>query len=77
MKLAELSEGYLAAAAPLRAELRCLRRRLKRCNDPELRCALRSRIAIQNAVLSQLLALAELTAHYYERGYYRDGTYTL
>ncbi len=77
MKLEELSEGYLAAAEALRRELRSLRASIRSCKDPERRSLLRSRVAAQAAVLTQVLVLAELTAHYYERGFYRDERYTL
>ena len=73
MTLAELSEGYRAAAVPLR-ELRCL---LAEETDPEAIWHLQRRIAELTPMLTQMNELAELTAHYYDRGYYRSEKYTL
>ena len=64
MTLAELSLCYEAAAVPLRARLRELRYALEAAEDPEDIWHLKRRIA-------------ELTAHYYDRGYYRSEKYTL
>ena len=64
MTLAQLSKEYEAAAVPLRRRLSQLRRQLKEETDPEKLWHLQRRIA-------------ELTARYYERGYYRNKKYTL
>ena len=77
MKLCELSEGYWAAAQPLRSRLRELRKAVKVCGDPVTRAALRHEIAMLSSILTQCRELADLTAHYYERGYYRNEKYTL
>ena len=77
MRLVALSEGYLHSALLLRQRLSLLRRELKRCEDAQARAALRHRIAVLGAMQEQCYALAELTAHYYERGYCRDERYTL
>lgn len=77
MSLAALSEGYLHSALLLRARLSQLRREVQSCPDAEGRAALRHRIAILAAMQTQCYELAELTAHYYERGFYRDERYTL
>lgn len=77
MKLCELSEGYLAAAAPLRNRLRELRKTLAVTDDPETRAALRHEISALSVILTQCYELADLTAHYYERGYTRNEKYTL
>ena len=77
VKLQELSAGYAESAQPLRAELKRLRARLRQEDDAAERCRLRHEIAALAEILTQCLALAELTAHYYERGYYRDKSYTL
>lgn len=77
MKLCELSEGYLQAAALLRERLRELRKCLQTEHDVCERAALRHRIAELTAILTQCTELADLTAHYYERGYTRSGKYTL
>ena len=77
MTLAELSECYEAAAVPLRARLRLLRQMLVQTEDPEEVWHLKRRIAELTPMLTQMNELAELTAHYYDRGYYRSEKYTL
>ena len=77
MKLFELSEGYRQAALPLREKLRQLRQALKAEDDPQRRAVLRHEIALLSGIMTQCRELAELTAHYYERGYWRDEKYTL
>ncbi len=77
MTLAELSPGYQQAAALLRARLRLLRQMLAQETDPEEIWHLKRRIAELTPMLSQMNELAELTAHYYDRGYYRNEKYTL
>lgn len=77
MTLAELSLAYEAAAVPLRARLRELRGLLARAEDPEEIWRLKRRVAELTPMLTQMNELAELTAHYYDRGYYRSEKYTL
>lgn len=77
MKLAELSAGYLAAALVLRERQRALRLELKQAQSPQTRAALRHQLAALSKILTQCRELAELTAHYYERGFYRNEKYTL
>jgi hypothetical protein len=77
MTLAELSRCYEEAAVPLRARLRQLRMELASTNDPEEIWHLKRRIAELTPMLTQMNELAELTAHYYDRGYYRSEKYTL
>ena len=77
MTLAELSVCYEAAAVPLRARLRLLRQTLARTEDPEEIWHLKRRIAELTPMLTQMNELAELTAHYYDRGYYRSEKYTV
>ena len=77
MTLRELSKGYREAAAPLRQRLAQLRRELKTATDPEEIWHLKRRIAELTPMLTQMNELAELTAHYYDRGYYRSEKYTL
>ena len=45
--------------------------------DPEEIWHLKRRIAELTPMLSQMNDLEELTAHYYDRGYYRNEKYTL
>lgn len=77
MTLAELSEGYEASAALLRARLAQLRRLADRAEDAEELWHLKRRIAELTPMLTQMNDLAELTAHYYDRGYYRSEKYTV
>ena len=77
MTLEEISRGYEAAAVPLRARLRLLRQQLARAEDPEEIWHLKRRIGELTPMLTQMNELAELSAHYYERGYYRSEKYTV
>ena len=77
MRLHELSEGYRLAAVPLREKLRLLRLELKLADEPAERAALRHEIALLSGIMAQCRELEELTAHYYERGFYRDAQDTL
>ncbi len=77
MTLTELSECYEAAAVPLRARLRELRFMLAAAEDPEEVWHIKRRIAELTPMLTQMNELAELTAHYYDRGYYRSEKYTV
>ena len=77
MTLREMSPDYEAAAQLLRDRRRRLRRRLLQEEDPEEAWRLRRRIADLTPMLTQMNELAELTAHYYERGYYRSEKYTV
>jgi hypothetical protein len=75
MTLQQISQDYRAAAVPLRRRLRELRIRLAAAEDPEEVWHLKRRIAELTPMLTQMNELAELTQHYYERGYYRDRKY--
>ena len=77
MTLQELSRCYEEAAVPLRARLRQLRYALAETSDPEEIWHLKRRISELTPMLTQMNELAELTAHYYDRGYYRSEKYTL
>ena len=77
MTLAELSRCYEAAAVPLRSRLSQLRRELAQAEDPDQIWHLKRRIAELTPMLTQMNELAELTAHYYDKGYYRSEKYTL
>ena len=75
--LKELSRGYREAARPLRARLRELRFALEKADDPEEIWHLKRRIAELTPLLTQMNELADLTEHYYDRGYWRSEKYTL
>lgn len=77
MTLAELSKCYEAAAVPIRARLKELRAMLEATDDPEEIFHIKRRINELTPMLTQMNELAELTAHYYDRGYYRNEKYTL
>lgn len=77
MTLQELSRCYEEAAAPLRARLHQLRQQLSCETDPEEIFHIKRRIAELTPMLTEMNELAELTAHYYDRGYYRNEKYTL
>lgn len=77
MTLAQLSKEYESSAALLRKRLRLLRQMLAQAEDPEEIWHIKRRIAELTPMLTQMNELAELTAHYYERGYYRNAKYTL
>ena len=77
MTLLEMSKDYEAAAVPLRNRLQQLRQQLRQTDDPEERWHLKRRIADLTPMLTQMNELAELTARYYEKGYYRNEKYTV
>ena len=77
MTLQELSLCYEEAAIPLRRRLKQLRQMLSCEKDPEEIWHLKRRIRELTPILTQMNELAELTAHYYDRGYYRNEKYTL
>ena len=77
MTLQELSHCYEDAAVPLRQRLRQLRHMLTTETDPEELWWIRRRIRELTPILTQMNELADLTAHYYDRGYYRNEKYTL
>lgn len=77
MTLRELSADYEAAAVLLRNRLRELRQMLKTTEDPEEIFHIKRRMAELDPMLTQMNELAELTAHYYDRGYYRSEKYTI
>ena len=77
MTLAEMSREYAHSAQLLRQRLRQLRQALAETEDPEELWHLKRRIAELTPMLTQMNELADLTAHYYDRGYYRNAKYTL
>ena len=75
--LAQMSREYAESARLLRQRLRLLRQMLALAEDPEEIWHLKRRIAELTPMLTQMNELAELTAHYYDRGYWRNAKYTL
>jgi hypothetical protein len=77
MTLLEMSKDYASSASLLRARLCQLRTQLRQTDDPEEIWHLKRRISELTPILTQMNELTELTARYYEKGYYRNGKYTL
>ena len=77
MTLSELSRSYEYSAELLRCRIHHLRKALRAAEDPEERFHLRRRISELTPILTQMNELADLTARYYERGYWRNANYTL
>lgn len=76
MSLDQLSSEYKQSALLIRNRLSELRFQLKSETDPEKIFKLKRRIAALQPMLTQMNELSELTANYYERGYYRDERYS-
>ncbi len=76
MTLTALSENYEQSAALLRSRLSLLRSLLAKAEDPEEAWHLQRRIAQLTPMLTEMNELAELTARYYERGFWRGEKYT-
>ena len=72
-----MSREYAESARLLRERLRLLRKMLAQAKDPEEIWHLKRRIAELTPMLTKMNELAELTAHDYERGYWRNAKYTL
>ena len=77
MTLKEMSGNYREAAQLLRERLHLLRQMQAQATDAEEIWHIQRRIAELTPMLTQMNELAELTEHYYERGYYRNEKYTL
>ena len=77
MTLLEISHDYEASAALLRQRMKELRQMMKTEKDPEKLWHIRRRIIALTPLLTEMNELADLTAHYYDRGYWRNEKYTL
>lgn len=77
MTLRELSADYEVSARLLRDRLKLLRQLLRETRDPEQQWQLKRRIAELTPLLTEMNELAELTAHYYDRGYWRNEKYRI
>lgn len=77
MNMEQLSAAYRQAADAITARIRELNEEMRISEDPEEIDRLRRRIAELRPLQREARELAELTAHYYERGYHRNGKYTL
>ena len=76
MAISDLSAGYKKSARLLRKRLKELREAARQTTDPEEKWQLKRRIADLTPILTQMNELAELTASYYDPGYYRDPKYS-
>ncbi len=77
MSLQDLTPTYVDSADLLRARLRKLRCMRKTAKTYDELWWIKRRISELTIMLTQMNELAELTAHYYERGYHRNEKYTL
>ena len=77
MTLAQLSPGYEESARLLQQRMKELRKAIRATDDPEEKWHLQRRIAELTPILTQMNELAELTAHYYDRGFWRNAKYTV
>ena len=77
MTLYEMSFTYREDVLRFRLRVGELRAAVKRAPTQEAQERLRRRIAELETLIRQSRELAELTQHYYERGYYCDERYTL
>ena len=77
MTLLALSAQYEKSAQLLRVRLSELRRQKKTAEDRQELFWLERRMAALSQMLRQTNELAALTAHYYERGYYRNESYRI
>lgn len=77
MTLRELSPAYREAAKLLSMRISQLRQIMKETKDPEEKWHLRRRILELKPMLTQMQELADLTEHYYDKGYWRDEKYTV
>lgn len=76
MALNDLSADYQHSALLIKNRVVALRQELKAATDPEVIWGLKRRIAELTPMLTEMNELAELTARYYERGYYRNEKYS-
>ena len=77
MTLLELSVEYRAHARALDFRICQLQAVLERTENEDQRLMLNERIHMLSTMLREARELAVLTERYYERGYCRNGKYTL
>lgn len=77
MTLRELSENYAYSAELLSRRLSQLRQEEREARDESRRQSLHRRILDLEPLLWQCRRLHRLTAHYYDRSYYRDERFTV
>lgn len=77
MTLSELSVEYGKSAELITQRLRLLRELERQCTDEQERARLHRRILDLRPLQQQCRDLQKLTAHYYDRSFYRDERYCL
>lgn len=77
MTLEELSREYAESADRIRTRMWYIRRAILKTDDPEELWRLRQRLRQLSPMLTEMNELRDLTAHYYDRGYWRNEKYTL
>ena len=77
MTLKELAPAYREAGELLARRIRELRLAVAETEDPVEKWNLRRRIIELKPMLAQVRELAELTEHYYDKGFWRDEKYTV
>ena len=77
MTLLEISTQYKADADTFARRIKELQQQAETTNDPEERWQLQQRIAELIPLLRQSRALAQITEHYYDRGYNKHASYRL
>ena len=77
MTLAELSVEYRAHAGMLNERISQLEEEMAQAGTGRERVLLYERIRMLSTMLREARELAVLTERYYERGYRRNGKYTL
>lgn len=77
MTLLQLSEEYACSAELLSRRIAQLRELERETEDAQQRFRLHRRILDLQPMLRQCRQLRRLTAHYYDRSYYRDERFTV
>lgn len=77
MTLLELSQDYAYSAELISRRMAQLRRMEKETQDEAERFTLHRRLLDLQPMLRQCRQLHRLTAHYYDRGFYRDERFTV
>lgn len=76
MTLREIAAEYRTEADRFRLRIRELRRQ-RQTADPNERFYLDRRISEMTSIQREMREMSNLLEHYYERGYKRNGKYTL
>ena len=77
MTMKELAKEYRESAQLLRVRLKELRMEMRLETDSERRWRIGRRIARLEPMLTHTRKIADLLEHYYERGYWRAGEFTV